>query len=166
MGYNPTTHEPCIYVNHTPTESLYLLRQVDDFAIACDEQSTAAAFWDELDTYLKAPLKREKGRITRHNGIDIHQSEDGIKIYAETYLTKILSTKTFDLTNIHNKPLPMHSDKDHINNLETTVGPVELTEQTNLQKVNGIKYRNSTGELIFAMVTCRGDIAFPIMKLS
>ena len=60
----------------------------------------------------------------------------------------------------------MHSDKDHINNLETTVGPVELTEQTNLQKVNGIKYRNSTGELIFAMVTCRGDIAFPIMKLS
>ena len=166
MGYIPTTHEPCIYVNHTPTESLYLLRQVDDFAFACDDPSTAVAFWDELDTYLKAPLKRERGRITRHNGIDILQSDHGIKIYAETYLTKILSTKTFDFKNIHTKPLPMHSDNEHITTLETTVGPSELTEQTILQNAHGMKYRNSTGELIFAMVTCRADIAFPITKLS
>ena len=166
MGYTPTTHEPCIYVKHTPTESLYLLRQVDDFAFACDDVKTATLFWDELDTYLKAPLKREKGRITRHNGIDILQSEDGIKIYAETYLNKILATKSFDMTITQNKPLPMSSDKDISTKLEMTIGPDDAAEQIKLQQETGFKYRNATGELIFAMVTCRADIAFPVMKLS
>ena len=166
MGYNPTTHEPCIYVNHASTESLYLLRQVDDFAIACNDPSTATTFWDKLDTHLKAPLKREQGRIACHNDIDILPSKDGIKIYTETYLKKILSTKSFDMNNIHNKPLPMHSDNGHITQLETTAGPSEVAEQNRLQSTVGLKYRNSTGELIFAMVTKRADIAFPVMKLS
>ena len=116
-------------VNHTPTELLYLLRQVD-------------------------------------NGIDIIQSEEGIKIYAETYLNKIISTKTFDMSHNHNRPIPMHSDDVHLTTLETTVGPTEIEEQKQLQETVGLKYRNTIGELIFAMVTCRADIAFPIMKLS
>ena len=41
MGYTPTTHEPCIYIEYTPTETIYLLRQVDDFAVACNDKSTA-----------------------------------------------------------------------------------------------------------------------------
>ena len=160
MGYEPTTHEPCIYVNHTPTESLYLLRQVDNFAIACDDPNTATLFWDELDTHLKAPLKREKGRITRHNGIDILQSADGIKIYTETYLKKIILTKSFNMKKVNNKPIPMHSDNTHLTSLETTSGPTDKEERKQLQDTVGLKYRNVTGELIFAMVTCRADIAY------
>ena len=74
IGFTPTTHEPCIYIKFTPTETIYLLRQVDDFAIACDDKTTATFYLNEMDIYLKEPLKRETGLITRHNGIDIVQS--------------------------------------------------------------------------------------------
>ena len=78
IGFEPTTHEPCIYTLHTPTETIYMLRQVDDFAIACDAQTTATYYWDCLDKYLKEPSKREKGLMTRHNGVDIEQTQDAI----------------------------------------------------------------------------------------
>ena len=134
MGYTPTTHKPCIYVKHTATKSLYLLCQVDDFSFACNDAQTARLFWDELDTHLKAPLMREKGRITRHNGIDICQSEDGINIFAETYLTKIILTKVFDMTVPQNRPLSMTSDKDQLTKLEMTVRPNDIPSQLELHE--------------------------------
>ena len=85
MGFHPTTHEPCIYIKYTPTETIYLLRQVDDFAIACDSKSTATFYWDELDKFLKEPLKRESDLLTRHNGIDIVQSSHGIKMHCALF---------------------------------------------------------------------------------
>ena len=166
MGFKSTTHGPCIYVKYSPTESMYLLRQVDDFALACDDYETAVSIWDELDSYLKAPLKRETSLITRHNGINVLQSRDGIKIYAETYIRKIISTKSFDMTTTKNRPIPMSSDNSVMHTLETTTGSDNLDDQKSLHSKVGFKYRNATGELIFAMVTCRADIAFSVMKLS
>ena len=58
LGFTPTTHEPCIYVKYTSTETVYFLRQVDDFAIACDDHETATSAWNDLDNHLKAALKR------------------------------------------------------------------------------------------------------------
>ena len=166
MGFTSTTHEPCIYIKFTPTETIYLLRQVDDFAVACDDKATATKCWDEMDTYLKEPLKRESGLISRHNGIDILQSKHGIKMSCQTYLTKILQTKTFDMTIAQHKPLPLNSDKKYILSLETDVGSTDPQMQQKIENTAGFKYRNATGELIFAMITCRADIAFPVIKLT
>ena len=166
MGYTPITHEPCIYIKFTNTETIYLLRQVDDFVIACDDKRTATDCWNEMDTYLKEPLKRESGLIKRHNGIDIVQSKDSIKMHCGTYLTKILQSKTFDMTTVKHKPLPMESDNKYILSLESEVGPKENDAQKELEQSQGFKYRNATGELIFAMITCRADIAFPVIKLT
>ena len=91
-----------------------MLRQVDDFAIACESQTTAEFYWDQLDKFLKEPLKREKGLLKRHNGIDIKQSQHGIKIFCETYLNKIMTTKTFDLSVPKNRPIPMLSEASHL----------------------------------------------------
>ena len=166
MGFNPTTHEPCIYIKFTTTETIYLLRQVDDFAIACDDKETAFGYWDELDTHLKEPLKRESGLLHRHNGIDIEQSSHGIKMYCQTYLQKILKTKTFNMQCTKNKPIPMESESKFIQQMETDIGPNDPTEHQDLETSVGFKYRNATGELIFAMITCRADIAFPVIKLT
>ena len=166
IGFTSTTHEPCIYTLHTPTETIYMLRQVDDFAIACDDQSTAMFYWDQIDKHLKEPLKRETGLIKRHNGIDIDQNEHGIKMYCQTYLEKILATKTFDMTVTKNKPIPILSENTHIRELESTKGPTDSQGQQEFIKEHGFKYRNTTGELIFAMVTCREDISYPVLKLS
>ena len=166
MGYSPTTHEPCIYIKYTSTETIYLLRQVDDFAIACDHKSTATECWNEMDTHLKEPLKRESGLISRHNGIDIVQSKDSIKMHCKTYLNKIMQSKHFDMTVAKYKPLPMESENKFILALETEIGPKDSDGQQQLEQSAGFKYRNATGELIFAMITCRADIAFPVIKLT
>ena len=115
---------------------------------------------------MKAALKRENGLITRHNGIDIEQSSDGIKVYCRTYLEKILSTKNFNMNITQNKPIPMTNDNGKMTNLELTIGTDDKDTQQLLQSQFGFKYRNTTGELIFALVMCRPDISFPVMKLS
>ena len=47
-----------------------------------------------------------------------------------------------------------------------TAGNKDLMLIKKLEDEHGFKYRTATGELIFAMVTCRPDIAFAVMKLS
>ena len=87
--FKHTTHEPCIYIKYTQTETIiYLLRNVDNFVIACNDKKPAKYLWDQIDTYLKEPFKYELNTITRHDGIEIFQSAHGIKMQSETYLTR------------------------------------------------------------------------------
>ena len=140
IGFKSTTHEPCIYILHTTTETIYMLRQVDDFAIACDDKSTAMYYWDQMDKHLKEPLKRESNILTRHNGIDIVQSEDGIKLHCATYLHKILSTKTFDMQTSKHQPIPMMSENSYMRELERTKGSQDSGAQQEFLTKNGFKY--------------------------
>ena len=114
---------------------------------------------------MSAPLKRE-GLLQRFNGIDIYQTDDFIRVHCNTYISKILQNKKFDLTTTQNKPTPMTSDNDLIRNLDTAIGPTDEAEKQALQKEMGFKYRAATGELLFAMVTCRPDISNAVIKLT
>ena len=44
--------------------------------------------------------------------------------------------------------------------------PASPAELKSLEKEFGFKYRQGIGELLYAMVTCRPDISFPVVKLS
>lgn len=140
---------------------------MDDFAIACTDKYTADLLWDEIDSKLNADLKRE-GLLQRHNGVDIEQTRNYIRINCKIYLTKILQPKQALLPPYtrKRKPTPMKADHEYIRKLETVVGPTEHTAQQELEKKMGFKYRAATGELIFAMVTCRPDISHSIIKLT
>ena len=167
--FTPTQHEPCIYTNTTENfgePDIYLLRQVDDLAIACDRPETARKIWDAMDKYLSEPLKRETSIVTRHNGIDILQTDMFIRVHCATYISKICSNKPIPFDKIHQRPTPLHCDKDFISKLETEPGSKDPQDIKKLEEKFGFKYRTATGELIFAMVTCRPDIAFAVMKLS
>ena len=74
LGFNQVTHEPCLYtkVDEQTKERIYLLRQVDDFAVTCSNETIANNLWDKIDKRLSAKLKRE-GMLKRHNRIDISQ---------------------------------------------------------------------------------------------
>ena len=167
IGFRATRHEPCIY--RLPTEvfgeEIFLLRQVDDFALGCDSAETAEKIWKLIDAEMSAPLKRE-GLLCRFNGIDIEQSKNFIRVHCQTYISKIMKNKTFDLTTTHNKPTPMTSDNDMIRKLDTSTGPSNEADKQALQKEMGFKYRTATGELLFAMVTCRPDISNAVVKLT
>ena len=119
-----------------------------------------------MDTYSKEPLKRESGLITRHNGIEIIQSAHGIKMHCQTYIQKIIKTKNFNMTTTKHKPLPMDSDSKYMKSLENDIGLSDNDAHAALENSIGFKYMNATGKLIFAMVTCRADIAFHVIKLT
>ena len=169
LGYQQMTHEPCIYVNRRKdlNEEVYLLRQVDDFALACTDKNTADQLWDEIDSKLNADLKRE-GLLKRHNGVDIEQTSTYIRVNCKTYLKKILAAKTTHLLPYAKKRklTPMKADHEYIRTIETSIGPTNPSEQQELERKMGFKYRAATGELIFAMVTCRPDISHAIIKLT
>ena len=61
IGFCATRHEPCIYRLPTDVfgEEIFLLRQVDDFALGCDSEETAEKIWKLIDAEMSAPLKRE-----------------------------------------------------------------------------------------------------------
>ena len=167
IGFQPTTHEPCVYrlSKEKFGEEIFLLRQVDDFALGCDSEAVAEAIWKLIDKEMSAPLKRE-GLISRLNGIDVKQTRDYIKVHCETYISKILQHKHFDLTITSNKPTPMSSDTDIIKLLDTSVGPTNDAERIELEGRMGFKYRATTGKLLFAMVTCRPDISNAVITLT
>ena len=169
IGFQPTKKEPCVYTHKDSTRGneIYLLRQVDDFAIACDDENTAEKFWKLIDGKLNAPLKRE-GLLQRHNGIDIDQTASHIKIHCNTYISKITSGKPAIDARIpsSNKPIPMKTDTAFTKEFDNTIGPTEPKEKEELEKEMGIRYRQATGELLFAMVTCRPDISYAVLKLT
>ncbi len=167
IGFCATTHEPCVYrlPPHIMGEEIFLLRQVDDFALGCDTEETAERIWKLIDSKMSAPLKRE-GLLLRFNGIDVEQTNEYIRIHCNTYISKILKTKPFDLTITSNKPVPMTSDPEVIRTIDSSVGPQTEKERQKLEREMGFKYRAATGELLFAMVTCRPDISNAVIKLT
>lgn len=65
-----------------------------------------------------------------------------------------------------NKPTPMKADPKYMAEIDTSKGPTSPREHKELENKMGFKYRAATGELIFAMVTCRPDISYAVIKLT
>ena len=63
----------------TEKARVYFKCQVDDFAIACQEECKATIIFDAIDLELQIPIERQ-GLITLFNGLDVLQSQWYIKI--------------------------------------------------------------------------------------
>lgn len=59
----------------------------------------------------------------------------------------------------------MDPSPQHQKLLETST-PLTSEELRQAEKDYGFTYRQAVGEIIYAMVTCRPDISYPIIKLS
>lgn len=167
LKFKPTTHEPCLYRGEHNGHKLLFLRQVDDFAIACDNEEVATAVIDEINTHMSVQIKY-LGLLTRFNGVDIQQTSDYIKIHNSTYVDKIMQGHKSWMDNrpCHNMPIPMKSETTYATQLENAIPPQTDYEKRKLSRTMGFNYRQVIGELIYAMVTCRPDISFPLIKLS
>ena len=171
LNLKPCSHEPCLYYtnnfNNTGKTVLFL-RQVDDFAISCEDKATSQSVIDIINSKMTVNIK-ELGTIERFNGVDVLQTKHFIKLYNNTYINKILQRHDWihqeQLPPLHNLPLPMKSDTQYQRNLEQQPIPTEKEIQQ-LEKEMGFGYRQAIGELIYALVTCRPDISYPVIKLS
>ena len=146
---------------------IFFLRQVDDFAISCENEQTAKAFIAEINSKLSIEIKY-LGLVKRFNGVDINQTSEHIKIHCSTYINKILSEHNWlDATlPCHIFPIPMKAENNYSRSLELAQAPDTAKAKYQLEKEMKFNYRQAIGELIYAMVTCRPDISFPLIKLS
>ena len=157
-----------MYVNTNYNgEKVYFLRQVDDFAISARTEAIANEVINKINSKLSIDIK-PLGIINRFNGVDIQQSRHFIKLYNKTYIRKILRDKNWLNASIpgnHTKYLPMHNDRTYNKSIETS-DPISPSELPSVEKEFGFTYKQGIGELIYAMVTCRPDISYPLIKLS
>ena len=96
--------------------------------------------------------------------MDVQQTQDYVKISCESYLDKVLDNHEWQETITQHNPIPMKDDSKYQTELETTDLPTP-TEATAL-KQSHFNYRQAIGEAIYAMVTCRPDISYAVIKLA
>lgn len=170
LNLRPCTHEPNLYYtdNYNGTNKKVLfLRQVDDFAIACEDTTIANQVINDINSKMTIEIKH-LGSVSRFNGVDIDQRREYVKLHNQTYINKIIAQHQWlqdDNTKLHQFPLPMNASPQYIKALENAI-PLEPTEKCKLEKKLKFSYRQAVGEIIYAMVTCRPDISFAIIKLS
>ena len=170
LNLKPCTHEPCLYYtdnyNNTGKKVLFL-RQVDDFAVSCEDENTAKQVIADINSKMTIDVK-QLGIIDRFNGVDVTQTKHYIKLSNRTYIEKFLQRHKWlqdEKHDMHAFPIPMESDTAFHRELEKDIQPTE-SEIKDLEHEYGFGYRQAIGEIIYAMVTCRPDISQATIKLS
>ena len=173
LGFKSTTHARNIYRAVINGHPILLLRQVDDFAIACEHEDTAKHICSILGTKLQLPNETEPpfkylGLLKEFNGIDIHQTNDGILLSCTSYLERVMKSHRWDtppLTSHREKKSPIPEDSIERLHLEQGYDDT-TTEHQDLVQEFGFKYRTLLGELLYAYTTCRLDAGYALVLLS
>jgi hypothetical protein len=169
LGLTPTVHEPCLYSGKVNGKRIIFKRQVDDFTIAAPDSRTADILLDMIDDALSMPLKRQ-GLLDMFNGIDVMQTRYYFKINCHTYISKFcekyLDSWLGKVPLTANRPTPLPTDPTWLKKFNAAVCSTDASDQAKLTTKMQIKYRAGVGELIWAMTTCRPDVAFTSVKLS
>ena len=85
MGFRTTTHDRCIYRRITSDGKIQLmLRQVDDFLLACNSEDTAKEVFQFIGNAIRFDVEKESvtipfeflGIVKDYNGVDIKQTKE------------------------------------------------------------------------------------------
>jgi hypothetical protein len=164
---HPTTHEPCLYLGIIAGHCVLFLCQVDDFASACEKESTANILLNMLVDELTIPLK-QMGLLDMYNRLDVIQTKNFIKITCTTYIERISAKhlaswmKNFDIPT--GRPTLLLGQKSFMRSFLTATGDPDPKEQDRLSKAMGFGYRLGIGELIYALVTCCLDLSYTVVR--
>ncbi len=124
---------------------------------------------DLIDDSLTIPIKRQ-GYLDMYNGVDVLQTKYYIKITVKMFIDKVFQKHigTWMKTSYPspNRSTPLPSDGDWLKKFNSAIGNPHKTHQSQLTKRMQLTYRSGVGELIWAMTTCRPDLAYTSIKLS
>ena len=135
MGFIQTNHEKCLYSKTLEDGStMYILRQVDDVAIAAKDKTTAEHTIKTIGSCMKSPIKHE-GLTEIFNGVNVDQKRDYIKVHCKTYLERVMKRHAHWIDDIppSNEPHPMVSDNKYAETIEndcsTTIEEIRQLEE-------------------------------------
>ena len=106
MGFTSTVHDRCIYCKVINGKPVLLLRQVDDFMMACSEEAIAKKLTHTIGKKIWFKAEEEQnnlpieflGLVKDYNGVDIKQTSRKIKMHAKAYLEHFLQANGWDTT--------------------------------------------------------------------
>ena len=172
MGFRNLTHEKSIYVGQVDGKEVLVCRQVDDLATASKEPATSEAFIKCVQKYVTTEyagmgVPSDRGTYQKFNGLDIHQTQDYVKISCESYIDNMLRTHGWDAPTRDDSPKTVPISPSIADKLQRLEGPAEKTTEARLlEKRMGFSYRNLLGELMYAYVVCRLDIGYSVCLLA
>jgi hypothetical protein len=169
LGLTPTTHEPCLYSGIIDGKCIIFMRQVNNFAIAAPNARTADILLDMFDNKLSIPL-RHQGHLDMYNGVNVLQTHHYICLSCTSFIDKIsakyLSSWMKHMYVSSSRPTPFPTDSAWWGKFNKAVGDPADKAQASLAKDMQLNYHAGVGKLIWAMTTCRPDLAFASVKLS
>ena len=105
-----------------------------------------------------------------YNGVDILQTRHYIRLSCTSFIDKVsekyLSTWIKHMYALSTQPTPFPTDSTWWSDFNKAIGDPDENNQASLSKEMQLNYRAGIGELIWAMTTCRPDLAFASVKLS
>ena len=174
LGFQSTVHDRTIYSATFDGIKVLLLRQVDDFSLACPNEALAKRIYGLIGSRLQLPSEKQPpfkylGLVKEFNGVSVTQCRDTVTLSCPGYIRRVLRSHgwhTPDHQNIETDKLsPIPSESHPL--LYAEEGPKEGTQaHADLAGEAGFSYRTVLGELLYAYVTCRPDIGYAITTLS
>jgi len=173
FGFKSTTHDKSVCSATFEGTKMLLLRQVDDFAVACPTEDIAKRLCAQIGKALQSPSEdappfKHLGLIKDFNGLDVAQCSDAIKLSCEKCIDRVLTTHGWSkppppVPSKPSAPLPV----DAVTSICAHPGPPENTaEHAAPAAKHGFAYRTLLGELLCACVACRPDIGHATIALS
>jgi hypothetical protein len=169
IGLTPTVHKPCLYSGTINGQYVLFMQQVDDFAIAALDAKPANILLEMIDNKLTIPLKRQ-GYFDLYNSIDVHQTRHYIKISVRSFIDKVfekhLATWMKSAYPSPARSTPLSFNPIFQKKFNSSTGNPDKNVQLKLAKDTQFGYRSGVSELIWAMMSCRPDLAYSSVKLS
>jgi hypothetical protein len=174
LNFVNTVHDKCIYSATIEGEKVLLLRQVDDFSLACTNEALAKRIYDIIGQHLKLDYEtavpfKYLGLVNDYNGVDVRQTADYTELCCPGYIDRLLRSHGWETPSkdeIQSRPFsPMPEDAQK--HIFTSAGPLEGTKaHAALAEKMKFAFRTLLGELLYAYVTCRPDIGYAVVTLS
>ena len=174
LGFCSTRHDRTIYSAEFDGIRVLLLRQVDDFALACPNEDLARRIYALIGSKLQLPSETKPpfkylGLVDEFNGVSVTQTRTSVTLSCPSYIRRVLRAHGWSTPDHKNtetdtiSPIPADSHAQMFKD----VGPKEGTpEHARLAQQHGFSYRTLLGELLYSYVTCRPDIGYAVTTLS
>ena len=175
LGFKNTTHERNLYRGTFEDQDVLICRMVDDYCIATADPAVASSLIAKLNEFVTTDSKgsgdliKERGSHLIYNGVDLYQTRDYLKLSCETFIDRLLQTHGWQCSaaDTSSKAPSSPITEDLVKKLKHLRGPAEGTaEHKALQDTMNFSYRQLLGELMYAYVVCRVDIAYAVCYLA
>ena len=105
LRFETTTKDCYIYIKKIEGHTLLLLRQVDDFCYACNDEQDTKNIYNLIGTKIQSKSEREKGDIPLqclclvqdYNGTDLIQTKNYIDMNCSNYIVRFLKSHGWDV---------------------------------------------------------------------